>query len=252
MKIAVVDDLKADTKRLGRILSEYSVRQELDADIDTFANAEDFLVGFVPRLYNIIFLDIYMAGITGIEAARIIREKGDDSIIIFLTSSEDHLMEAFDIHAYGYLIKPADYDELLEKVFKIMDDIVRRIPPHEPKLSFSHNRDSYSIPYSDIICLRSDGHNTEITDSSLEVYRPRLSFSAITDKLLSDRRFLLINRGILVNMDHIDSFEDKICILKDGTSLPVNVRKSRQLDDIYRAYIQSKGSTATYIHDRIL
>ena len=241
MHIAVVDDLKADSMRLKRVLDTYATDHHLSFDVSTFSSAEDFLVNYIPMSFSVIFMDIYMTGLTGIDAARIVRKRGDNAIIVFLTSSGDHMLEAFDVHAYGYMLKPADYLDLSDYVGKIMDDITKSIPSVEPSLSFSYNRQSKSITYSDIICIKSDSHNIEITSSSGDVYRPRLSFSSVFERLSDDMRFLLINRGVMVNMDHITDFTDDACVLSGDIRLPLNVKKRRQLYTVWQNYSTSKN-----------
>ncbi len=236
MNIAVVDDLKADYRRLKLVLDTYATDHHLNFDVTTFSSAEDFLVNYVPMSFSVIFMDIYMTGLTGIDAARIVRKKNDDAIIVFLTSSGDHMLEAFDVHAYGYMLKPLDYRDLAGDVEKIMDDIMRSMPTGDRSLSFSHNRQNLSIAYSDIVCIKSDSHNIEITSASGEVFRPRLAFSTISERLSDDKRFLLINRGIMVNMDYITDFTDEACVLSDDIRLPLNVKKRRQLDMVWQNY----------------
>ena len=236
MNIAVVDDLMADSKRLELALDTYAKNTHQSFDVKTFSSAEDFLVSYVPMSFSVIFMDIYMKDITGIDAARTIRQRDDDAIIVFLTSSEDHMLEAFDIHAYGYMLKPDDYKKLLSDVEKIMDDITRSMPSRDPVLTFSYNRQGHSIPHSDIVCIKSDRHNTEITSVTGEVYRPRLSFSSVSESLFGDKRFLLINRGILVNMDHITDFTNEACRLCNDISFPINVKKHKQLDMVWQNY----------------
>ncbi len=79
---------------------------QLEYHIDLFPGGEDLLGTYRPFQYTVIFLDIYMDGISGIETAEKIREADEDANLVFLTASEEHRPEAFSVFATAYLIKP--------------------------------------------------------------------------------------------------------------------------------------------------
>lgn len=118
-RIALCDDEQAEVTKTKGMLSNYkSAHPELDFVIETFENAEQLLLkvssGYVP---DMILMDIYMAGKTGIEAAREIQEMGNKCRIIFLTTSDQHAVEAFRVDAAQYLVKPVSEAEL----FPVLD-----------------------------------------------------------------------------------------------------------------------------------
>ena len=121
MNIAVVDDMPDEIRSVRTLLKEYAAVNQLETEIVSFSSAEEFLKSYKPLLYTIVFMDIYMDGMTGTEAAERIRQTDGSIIIIFLTTSEDHRADAFHCHAYDYLIKPVTQESL----FRTMDDILR-------------------------------------------------------------------------------------------------------------------------------
>ena len=86
MNIALVDDLAAELDRMEGILDEYATSNGLQIDIQRFASAEELLDVYRPYQYTVVFLDIYMDGATGVEAAQRIRQVDADTIIVFLIS----------------------------------------------------------------------------------------------------------------------------------------------------------------------
>lgn len=70
-----------------------------------------------PCQYAAVFLDIYMNGITGIETAEVIRKTDANLLLIFITSSPEHMADAFRIHAYEYVTKPFEKS----RIFRLMD-----------------------------------------------------------------------------------------------------------------------------------
>lgn len=236
MNIAVVDDTPIDRRLLIRTLRDYFAANGTDADISEFDSSEAFLKDYRPLMYTVVFMDIYMSGMDGVEAAMALRKTDLDTILVFLTSSGEHRSEAFSAHAYDYLQKPVEKKRLVT----LMDDIMKLRPESGRAFTFVSDKSEQQIPFSEIAAVRSSGHYLEINDRSGTTYRTRLTFSAAEEQLSKDSRFLLVLRGVIVNMDHILSFGADGCELAGGLKLPINVRNSRRLEQIWKNYIFAK------------
>ena len=105
-KIAVCDDEEREVERIKNEILAYGKMCE----IDSFYSGEELLSE--EKLYDIIFLDIDMKGIDGIEAARRIRERDKNVKIVYVTSYTDYVNYAFSVHAFAYLLKPVKREEL--------------------------------------------------------------------------------------------------------------------------------------------
>ena len=249
MNIAIIDDTAMDLRILETALKEYGAVNSLDLTVSAFDGAEAFLADYRPLQYSAVFLDIYMNGLTGIEAAEKIRECDKDTTIIFLTTSTDHMPAAFSVHAYDYITKPVS----TERIFRVMDDVLRRqTETNASRLSFSSSKKDYSIPYSDIIAVQTGAKNyVEVIDSKGVSYKTRMTFSGVSEILTQDPRFLLILRGILVNMDYVTGFSQDTCRLTGGLSLPIAIKSGKKIEQIWRNYTfnrirwdsQSRGNT---------
>lgn len=204
--------------------------------IPPFLNADDFQKNYHPCKYSIIFMDIYMDNISGIDIAEKIYSDNVDTKIIFLTTSTDHMPDAFRCHTYEYVVKPATHN----RIFKILNDIITTNAGSDKILTMVSSGENRVIPYSDIVFIKSSNHNIEITDNSGKVYITRQTFSSIENKLVHDSRFLLIIRGVLINMDYIVRFSNHSCSLTDGSTLPVNSRKFKSLEKVWANYMFSK------------
>lgn len=242
MNIAVIDDEPDEISAVRDMLKEYAAVNRFEADISDFGSAEAFLKDYYPLHYAVIFMDIFMNGMTGVEAAKKIRETDSSVIIIFLTSSEEHRADAFSCHAYDYLIKPVSHQSL----FRTMDDILKiRTVLDRQKLVFSSQRRSYSIPYSDIVFIRTESAGSnylELIDRSENSYRIRMTFSAVCKSLADDSRFLPIQAGTIVNMEHIIQIKDKCCIMsvrggKTTVRLPYSVKKEKEIKRIWQNFM---------------
>lgn len=233
MTIALIDDTSADREKLHTLLTEYSALHSEELVLRCFSSGEEFLKTLSPSQYAAVFLDIYMTGITGLETAQIIRKNHANLPLIFITSSSEHMADAFRFHAYEYVTKPFDRN----RIFQLMDDLMQHTTKEEALLSFHANRESHMIPFSDILFVRSADHYSEIATQKGHSYTTRMNFSAIQELLSADSRFLLIIRGILVNMDYIIRFADHCCYLEQAYQLPVNVKKCRQIEQTWKNYV---------------
>lgn len=113
MKIAICDDSGETRLEISRLVK----KQQERAEIDFFVSGEELLSADTE--YDIIFLDIAMKKLSGIETAKRLRESsekrgGKKSIIVFITAFKDYMNEAFDVNAFHYLIKPVDGEKFSE------------------------------------------------------------------------------------------------------------------------------------------
>ena len=236
MIFALIDDTSVDRQKLYSILTEYAAHHSGELILRCFSSGEEFLKNFRPCQYAAVFLDIYMGGMTGLETAQIIRKTDADLPLVFITSSSEHMADAFRFHAYEYVTKPFDRS----RIFQLMDDLMKRTTKEENLLSFVANRETHNIPYSDILFVRSSDHYAEIMTKQGHNYITRMNFSSICEQLSTDPRFLLIIRGVLVNMDSVIRFADHSCYLENGFQLPANVKNCKQIEQIWKNYIFQK------------
>ena len=235
MNIAIVDDRKEERDLLKSLLLEYAATNSIEISLHEFPCGEDFLTEHSPFGFTVIFLDIYMDGMTGVETAERIRETDKDTPVIFLTTSREHMGNAFSIHAFDYIEKPADR----EKLFKCMDYLLKtKTVLYSETLDFSQDRTDHRLPFPDIVSVNTAETNyLDITDRKGEVYHIRMTFSAVSERLCKDCRFLPVNRGLLINMDYIMRFEDGSCVLKDGREYRVFTKKIKETEQKWQNYI---------------
>ena len=127
MKIAIVDDNEDDRKRLQEEITKIcDNKSRKDFEITEFFSGEDFInlieKNENKKYFDIVFLDIYMNGITGIETAKKLRETDNQSKIIFITTSNEFASESYEVKAYDYLIKPFSKERILKTIERIFED----------------------------------------------------------------------------------------------------------------------------------
>ena len=125
IELAICDDEEKEIEYAQGMLKEYMKEHpQYDFKIQTFSASLELLT-FIEKNggFDLLLMDIYMGGIKGIDAARELRNLGDQAEIIFLTSSRDHSLEAFEVNAAQYLVKPYRKDVF----FAALDQVMGRI-----------------------------------------------------------------------------------------------------------------------------
>ena len=234
MNIAIVEDNREDREALEALLRSYAAIHRADFETTHFSDAGLLLSAYQPLQYTVIFLDIFLEGTSGLEAANEIRRQDKDTILIFITTSDEHQADALHVHAFDYITKPISQED----IYRVMDDILSQYTAADTRrLTFTSSRKEYSLAYSEI------ANYQEILDKYGESYKTRMTFSAVSGELAQDSRFLRILRGIFVNMDYVTGFRDGTCLLYNSPPLPLNVRYARQIEQVWKNYTFSKLRT---------
>lgn len=241
MEIAIVDDIK-DERALIRCLTDKYFEEKKDLcnvspKFVEFESGEAFLEKYTPGQYELVFLDIYMDKITGIDIAKQIADFDRNCNIIFFTTSNDHLLDGYEVHAVGYIIKPIESH--IDHFYNAMDYVFSKLELDNVGITVSTDFDSLYLYYKNILYI--DCHNRTIyvhfANKVLEILG---QYNDYKDKFLSDKRFIECFRSIIVNMDYIDTFIDSDLILKSGEKLPISRRRKTTVIKKYMMYFIHK------------
>lgn len=154
MRIAIVDDLAAERALLKDRLEQQLHRRNVQADILEYESGETFLEAARKAPFTAAFLDIYMDGMTGMEAAKKLRKTNTDCLLFFTTTSTDHALEGFQVRALHYLVKPfteADIDALTDELLARIpqpDKYIKKIIIHAPDKSGGKRRQKVEIIFN--------------------------------------------------------------------------------------------------------
>lgn len=232
MRIAIVDDVKQEADKLLDICLQWTEENLLKCDFEVFQDGASFLESFHREKYDLIFLDIYMDGTNGIETARIIRKTDINCLIVFVTSSREHMWDAFPVHAFDYITK----DSKPEKITNVLEEALHTLPEEIHYVELSVSRQKLRLIYSDLAYAQADDHHTLVTTRQGETLRCHMSFSSLLDILSHDICFLQCNRGILLNMDLVSCMKQDVFIMKDGKSFPIRQSDRKKTKEIFYQY----------------
>jgi DNA-binding LytR/AlgR family response regulator len=225
MRVAVIDDENMFRMQLKMMVEKVSSAREIPLQIEEFSNGPDFIDALSERRFDIVFMDIYMPDMDGIETAKKLRELTERTFLVFLTASDGHYPDAFSLHAFDYIKKPFTL-ERIEQVFK---EIIDHTPMDEAFIKIPQGSLEERIYLKGIVSVTTDGHYLEINKDDSSSSRVRLTSGEFLEMTGEDKRFLMINRGIIINMDFIDYVDGGDVYMDDKSIFPIS---SRKLSDI--------------------
>lgn len=225
MYLAICDDDGAQLEQMTALLTAYRQEKLPSLRWCEFSSGEELLAALqdTPAV-DAVLLDIFMDGMTGMEAARSIRAAGSKVHILFLTSSADFAVESYQVNAADYLLKPITR----ERLFPGLDKLYERL--REQKNQGLVLRDGEGgitrYPYRQLMYLEAMGRFGVLYRVDGDPVRTTLSFTELARLLEQSGQFVQIHRSYMVNMHCVHRLTKGEVFLLDGTALPLS--RSRQ------------------------
>lgn len=215
-KAAIVDDSQEYREKVEAVLQSIAGKCGKSIECMNFSMAEVLVYELhAGAYYDIYVLDIEMPGMNGMELARGIRKQYPDVCIIFVTSYSRFALESYEIDAYQYILK----EKLAERLPRVMEKFFRRTAeePEDAYYTISMSSRLERFRFKDIIWIyKSEKNAVFVTKEKL--YKQRASLNDIY-KLLPQGEFVFIERGIIVNIPHINGVDRNEITLSNGRVL---------------------------------
>ena len=219
---------------LIHFLERFSFAYDIDFNISSFTDGIEFLQCYNNALgsFHILFLDISMPDINGIELANAIRNTPDRDVrIIFISAHNKYIKESFQVQASQYFTKPILQQDFNIEMRRIVDDMISQ---SMPKLILPTEENVELVFLNNIIYIQSiDSKKRKLNF----VLQDRILCSQGTiqefEKKLSGCGFIVPSQGYLINLRHLDFIKDKELILCNGESIPLSRRKEKDIRNYY-------------------
>ena len=230
MDIAVVDDEKTIREHICALIE----KQKPGSHIEAYATGEELLAS--GKRFDIVFLDIQMDGMNGIEAARELRERQEDTVLIFITGIKEYVFDALDLYAFQYLLKPIDEGKFAEVLQRAVGEAKKK---KEKKCLFIRTR-NLTLDQSEILYIESRAKKLEIhttgADKAIEIYA---SMDELEGQLGED--FYRCHRAYIVNMAHITEYDNESITLTNGDKVYLTKKKYGEFVKAYMWFLQNGG-----------
>jgi len=233
IRIAICDDDAECLDATKRMLAKWSAVSDVPAEICCFDNGDALLVKSTTDKMDIIFLDIVMPLLNGLDTAREMRERDKTSNIIFLTSSPEFALESYSIKAKGYIVKPIKYEQLSEA----LEDCSAALR-EEPKNLLLKSACGYQKIYLRDICYL-EAQNKQVilflhSGKSIMIPEPLYSFE---NKLLVQDGFFKCHRSYIVYMPNINSFTSNEISMQSGCRIPIARGLGNKFQEAYFSFM---------------
>ena len=203
LRAVVVEDNAIEQEYLRRLLDEVD-----DVQVEGKAESGPEALDLVARLQpELVFLDIGLPGLDGLEVVRQLSLAGLKPFIVFVTVDRQHAPEAFDLGSVDYLLKPYNRLRLEKTLSRVRERIAPKYPARPPRLVVPHKEELLIIPVDEIISIETDKPKGVIIHTAATSYTTRQNLGAIQDKLARLPNFLRTHRGYLVNLDWVTRIE---------------------------------------------
>ena len=239
IKIAICDDEPEEIERAHNFLRNY-IQEHPQYDIQIvafFAPLE--LLAYVEKngSFDIFLLDVYMAGMLGTDAARELRQIDDKGEIIFVTSSRDHALDAFEVDASKYLIKP--YTE--SNIFSALDKVLKRLNVERRHMITLKTSEGIVRVFSrDIVFTETGRNNYQIIHTIKgEKIVVRMTVAELFELLLPAKFFVRCGVSINLNLKYIRQIRKDSIIFDSGEHLAYPYRAYKKLKEEFLSFQMS-------------
>lgn len=236
IKIAIIDD---DKKMLETVYNNVKIiLQNEDIEIALFLDGESFIEQVEQeKKVDILLCDIELNGMNGVEVGKFVRASCPDIYLIYLTSHSEFALDGYKLDAYQYIMK----SELDTRFSKILFDLVEKIKKNKKKFRVvGGNIDKGVLNFEDIICVVKEKSAKYIRfQTKYGTYRERKTLESVMKELNSEE-FILVERGIIVNMKHVVRLKGNTIFLDNDEQIIVsgarmaNVKK--EISDFWRKW----------------
>ncbi len=234
LKFAICDDEPYMLEELSAHLSGYmKAKNRISYTVDHFLNGRSLMES--DCAFDLIFLDIQMEQLDGMEIARMLRQQSNQSLLIFVTVLKEYVFDAFEVEAFDYLTKPLDYGRFR----RTMDRVMRVLEQQAAKsIVIQRGTSCEVILLSQIVYCEVQGRKIYIHQSDgriIDYYDKLEDFERRVDG-----RFFKCHRSYLVNLDYVRGCNAGQVILSGEDRIPVSRLRERDLTQALLHYMKER------------
>lgn len=229
LRIAICDDQPIFLEPFSELLSLYGAQNKQDFDIQAFTDGNLLLES--TQTFDIIFLDIDMPTIDGMAVAKALRDRGIESLIVFVTSHQERVFDAFEVSAFRFLIKPAEKASL----FTVMDAALTALAErssHVLVIELPTTR-FVQVPIGEILYLESLGKYTYL-HTTQEVYETKYPLKHFEEQL-ENKGFFRSHKSYLVNLKQVKTHTQQGITMLNGAEVHLSRLKASSFKKVFIA-----------------
>ncbi|MDK2808763.1 MAG: hypothetical protein PWP24_1500 [Clostridiales bacterium] len=226
LQIAVCEDEPAVLRHITKIITFEFQIQEKEAAIRPYKNPEHLVLDIKRGMqFHVLFLDIDMPNINGLELAAMVNRLSVSPLIVFVSSMEELVYQSFRVHPFRFLPKASFPQEIHTCISDILEEF--KSPHLQDFIVFSSQNTLYRLNVQEILYVECIGKTLRFAmhEKTLEV---KYVLSDM-EQLLSPHHFLRIHKSYLVNRAYIYQIETREIRLSNGTLLPLSRYRAKEI-----------------------
>lgn len=235
LRIAICDDMLEYIEEIKQLLVQWS-RKTTPLNIEVFNDGDSLLKSHKATPFDIIFLDVVMPLLNGIETAKEIRQNDKSTHIVFISSERSFAVDSYSVKADNYLLKPI----CTEDFYNCIQEIYEKLQTDSRSIPILTSSATYRVKINDIayleaqnkyvfVCL-ADGRALQ-SNQALYTYEEQLALSDV---------FFKCHRSYIVNIQHIDTYTTKFIQLRSGIQIPISRGCQKQFENAYFDFLFGK------------
>ncbi len=211
-RILIVEDTPAEAELLRGYLGRYAREKCLSLSVETLDSALEFINS--RHAADLVFMDIDMPGINGMEAAEILRTYDTQTPLVFVTNLAQYAVRGYAVDAVDFVVKPVEYGDFALRMDRAMRVVARNA---ESSVALPTDDGIRVVPRTQVLYLDMDKHDVCYHLDDGVVLKERGSLRSAEQHL--GRTFLRISSGCLVNMGRVTHIGRESVVMADGTEL---------------------------------
>jgi len=227
LHIAICDDDKNAQERLAEAIKDWAADRKAEVGLKYYDSAEAFTMSWPDVPSDLVFLDIKMKSMDGVQLAGNIREKDKNIMIVFVTSFRQYSLYGYNVEALNYLIKPVSAAKLLptlDKAYMIYNS--RR----NSFFIAARGKDQCKVFWDDIYCISMSAHYAEIFTADTS-YTVRKSAKEV-DGMLPEY-FVRCHRSHVANIFKVERICGNSLVLFNQKELPLSRNNAKRVKDAF-------------------
>lgn len=231
MNILICDDNKDIVVQEEFVIEEAMSAIKKHGNIQTFTSAQECLetVKKNPKAYGVIFLDIEMPYISGLELGKKIKEINPIIQVVFVTSFEKYSLSAYEVHPFHYIVKPLRVEKVKEILLSIIQYEKNEGTDNSLKIRVDINRDIILIPAKSIQFIEKEKNICNIITESRE-YQAYTSLNDLEEQIakLNIKELYRCHQSFVVNLKYVQKYEGSKFVLENGNIIPISRGKKAE------------------------
>ena len=230
--IAICDDEKHMSDQIRAMASDFFRKKNREIRLRTFLSGEKLLND--EGQIDILFLDIQMKGMDGLETARKLRAGQFRGFLIFITVLKEMVFQSFEVQAYDYLVKPVEekqFEKTMERLFASMQNA------GEDSLLVQKGYEGRIIREDEIVFCEVIDRKIYLNLASGEVVNYYERIENLETKLGS--HFFRCHRSYLINLKHLKGYKNGTACMDNGKEVPVSRLRSREFSGVVLQYMKN-------------